>query len=92
MYRSENTPDGDIPDFSIMGGEGAYVVSGKISEGSDEKFYVNAEGNDELVDVWLSDQGASFPKKRICDSIEKVLFIAKWFYDFGELNPKENWS
>jgi len=76
------TAAGDEPDFSILGGDGAYVMYVLNDDGDTLKFHDSSRG-DELVSVWTSDQGAAFPASDVCTNLNTVLTAAKHFYETG---------
>jgi hypothetical protein len=82
MFRdSAADASNDIPDFEVVGGDGEYFVAVR-GEGYDLTFTDPRRGNEE-IDVWISDQGASFPASNVCPDLERVLEAARVFFVNG---------
>lgn len=89
----------DTPQFEVMGGKGEYWIAGS-NELYQQRRYFNADqdeynpenNSDGLVTVWESDQGFSDYGVFICLSLDTVLQAAKYFYEYGELDPKITWE
>ena len=82
-------PDG-VPEFEILGGNQAYVVA--IRCGGKEHWLQNPEGGDEEIDVWVSDQGASFPASLVSPSLAEVLRVAQYYFTYGLADPQSVWA
>ncbi len=91
MYRSPDADDdSDLPDFEVLGGDGAYFM---MVRGDDyELMYDDQERGEERVDVWISDQGASFPARNVCPDIEEVILAAKTFFEDGTPRQATKWT
>jgi hypothetical protein len=90
LYRDRDAAEDDVPQFEVLGGDGAYVVA--IRPNGSELWLRNPFGGPEDVDVWLSDQGASFPASQVCGSLAEVLRVTRYFYLFGEPAPQAVWG
>jgi hypothetical protein len=90
LYTDPSAQENDVPQFEVTGGEGAYVVQARC--GGTEVVLWNPEGGKEDVDVWVSDQGASFPGQWVSHSIDEVLAVTKYFFEHGELDPRALWE
>ena len=90
LYFDTNADDSQVPDFEVLGGDGAYCMHGwKLGR---RCMYVNPSGGNEEVHVWTSDQGTSLPAKYICPDIATVLEATRYYCEFGFLNPKFTWK
>ncbi len=89
VYRCTNPRDDAIPDFEVIGGDGAYAMQG-LKNGSAALFF-NPGGSNDPVEIWLSDQGTDLPAKNVCRDIEVVLEAARYFFEHGELDPRLQW-
>lgn len=58
MYLRPSAHQDDVPDFEVLGGDGAYTMNGL--RGGEQVRYSKPTGGEELVPVWTSDQGAEF--------------------------------
>jgi hypothetical protein len=86
LYRSGTAdPKDHVPDFEVLGGSGEYsLVSGRVT------FVDLARGSSE-VNIWVSDQGASFPKFQLCPDLELAVSAVRFFCETGELLPSAQW-
>jgi len=71
LYRSDTAGWTAIPDFDVMGGEGESAMEATI-DNSYHRYYDQSRG-DEMIEIWRSDQGASFEKKYCCPSLDIAL-------------------
>jgi hypothetical protein len=83
LYLSEAAQDGDVPEFEIIGGGGAYAMQATVN--GDRLMYRDPAKGDRSVDVWTSDQGALVPEENVCSDIDAVLAIARHFCETGDL-------
>lgn len=65
--------------FNIVGGEGQFALFHLLGEWQ----YEDSGGGDGEVRLWASDQGYLCKERNILIDIEKVLRIAKVFYETG---------
>ena len=94
LYKTpvEATGD-DTPQFEVTGGDGAYVVL--LRPDDDERrglVLQNPSGGDDEVDVWVSDQGASFAGHDVCTSMDEVLRVTRYFFEHGGAAPHTRWK
>ncbi len=83
LYRNIGSGfDSDIPDFEVTGGNGLYFIH--LRTGDRELMFSDRSLGDEDVDVWINDQGASFPARNVCRDVDTVLSIAKRYFDNGD--------
>ena len=80
-----------MPDFSVMGGDGDYVLSSFDGERRDRlmKF---ASHSSERIDVWLSDQGCDIEEKFVCHDISFVLDVLARYVESGSFPPDTVWK
>ena len=90
LYPDPVAAESDLPHFEVVGGEGAYAVV--FRAGKKELWLQNPQGGTELVDVWVSDQGASIPASMVCTSLGEVLRAARYFFEQGEAMPDSVWA
>lgn len=90
LYQNPIAKEDDIPQLEVCGGNGAYVVA--VRPNGQELWLRNPSGGPEEVDVWVSDQGASFPASEVCDSLSEVLRVVRHFYLYGEPAPQAIWT
>lgn len=90
LYRDADAPEGSVPDFQVVGGDNAYAVV--INDGDKELWLQNPSAGDEEIDVWISDQGASIPARKVCPLLGEVLLAAQYFYEHGKPNPESMWG
>ena len=85
--------DSDVPQFEVVGGDGAYVVVLR-SDSSDHRGRIlqNPSGGDDEIDVWISDQGASFAAPDVCPSLDEVMRVTRHFFDHGAPAPDTLWG
>jgi len=86
LYRDADASHTDIPDFTIMGGLGAYIF------GPEDTFFYDESHSGEMVNVWLSDQGASFPDWQVCHDLEIVVRATRLFAETGQLDRNLTWK
>jgi len=86
LFRDADASDTDIPDFIVMGGQGAYTF------GPEDTLFCDETHSSEMVDVWLSDQGASFPDRQVCHDLETVVRATRLFAETGKLDPGLTWK
>jgi hypothetical protein len=90
LHRDGIVEEDSLPDFTIIGGNGAYVMDGRI--GTSTFQYIQADASDEIVRVWQSDQGFEIEKKYICFDISRVLYAANYFCEHGTAAPAVTWD
>ncbi len=93
--RSRVTDDralipGSIPNFDVMGGEGEFAMTAH-SNASYQRYYDLSRG-EEMIEIWRSDQGATFEKKYCCLSLDVVLRATRYFCEHGALDPGLTWQ
>lgn len=83
--------DGEEPKhaLNIMGGKGEYYLF--LSEDGGETAYVDVGRGDAAIRIWESDQGSTMPEYLLCNDLERVLSIARYFAERGELDPSAAW-
>ena len=90
IYLDPEASDSELPDFEIMGGCDAYVIAGKSAEcGEVQVFLEDPNGSENPIDVWVSDQGATFPARMVTDDLNEVYEIARHFFETGALPPND---
>jgi len=85
LFRDPEASKSDVPDFTVMGGDKAYVF------GPEETLFYDETHADTKIAVWLSDQGASFSDKQVCHDLEVVLRATRLFSETGQLDPGLKW-
>lgn len=80
--------------LDVIGGVGEYGISGTSEDWQERWRYRDKsrpKGPD-LVDIWITDQGASFEETYLCNDLNLVLKICKRFAEAGELDPGVFWE
>ena len=90
LFCDSEVREGNIPDFQVIGGDGAYSVVCRTNES--EHWLQNPSGGAELIDVWISDQGTSIPARSVSTSLQEVLAVARHFSFHREPDPKSRWA
>jgi hypothetical protein len=96
LYRStvaklDSAPGfSDVPDFDVMGGEGEFVLTA-TTDSFFHRYYDQSRG-DELIEIWRSDQGASFEKKYCYPSLDITLHATCYFCEHGAPDPDLVWE
>lgn len=90
LYTDTGAPQGSVPDFQVVGGNGAYAVV--LRDCGKELWLLNPAGGDDEIDVWVSDQGASVPSRMVCMSLGEVLLAARYFFEHGTPSPDLRWG
>jgi hypothetical protein len=91
FFDSEDVRDDAIPSFSVMGGSGDYVLSSFDGERRDRRMEFPSHG-DELVDVWLSDQGCEIKERYVCHDLSFVLDVLANFAKTGKFPADAIWE
>jgi len=91
FFLSKDAADDALPDFSIMGGEGDYVMSTFDSERIDRHIRFPSH-SDKRIDVWLSDQGCDFEEQFVCHDIDFVLDVLRRYADSGQFPSDILWE
>jgi hypothetical protein len=76
----------------ITGGQGEYGLSGSNGEEGRYYHYVDERRSFNYVEIWTSDQGASYDERHLCNDIEVVLRVARYFTETGQLDPSVAWE
>ena len=90
LYRDSITPEDDYPDFYVMGGQGAFIFS--VFLDGVERRYLNPNGGDHSIPVWVSDQGYEAEERYVCFDINVVLKATRYFFENGGLYPELTWE
>ena len=86
LFRDPDAADDAVPDFTVMGGQDAYTF------GPEDTLFYDDTHLDSRVDVWLSDQGASFPDWQVCHELDVVLRASQLFSETGQLDSSLTWK
>ncbi|HEV2239381.1 MAG TPA: hypothetical protein VGR57_22185 [Ktedonobacterales bacterium] len=79
----------DPYEFSVLGGEGEYFIDGHADDHHWRWYDPSRQG--EPIEVWRSDQGATFDAEMCCPSLETVLQVTRHFCEYGTLDPALSW-
>lgn len=74
---SEHDDDDEI--FNIIGGDGRFALFEQVGGWQ----YTDPAGSDEPVRLWQSDQGYVCAARHVLTDVDRVLRIAKRYYDTG---------
>lgn len=78
-----------IDDLTVMGGRGEYSVF--RCHGTDEIHYEDASRGKATIRIWESDQGSVLEERSLCNDVERVLAIARYYAERAELHPDATW-
>ena len=93
LFLHTSSPvEGEMPEngLCIMGGRGEYSVYLTDEAGTEIRFE-DTSRDDEPIQVWESDQGSIRPRNRLCNDVDIVLAIAKFFSEEAKLHPDFSW-
>ena len=91
FFTSEDVRNDAIPNFSVMGGNGDYVLL-SFDGKSPERRMKFPSHDDELVDVWLSDQGCEINERYVCHDLSFVLDVLANFAKTGKFPADAIWE
>ncbi len=77
--------------LEIMGGAGDYWLAGTMHGYFQRRLCFPGRGSSEVA-VWTSDQGFADAEKHICDNLEVVLQITRYYFDNGAFDPSQPWE
>lgn len=86
LFCEADAADTEVPNFTVLGGQGAYIF------GPEDTLFYDERHSGEMVDVWLSDQGASFPDWQVCHDLDVVVRATRLFAETGQLDPSLKWK
>lgn len=79
--------------LEVFGGRGKFAIECHIPEELDRQYCEETKPNgEERVRIWESNQGADLEEKYLCDDIERVFRIAKYFAERGRPYPRVRWE
>jgi hypothetical protein len=84
----------DLWVLNVIGGKGEYGLT--VSDGrwlERWQFRDPSRPNGpELIDIWVTDQGAAFEETYLCNDLSIVLRVCKRFAEDGQLDPGVVWE
>jgi hypothetical protein len=90
LYRTTD-PDPDMYyDFNVIGGEGEFGMD-SMADGTYYRYYDQSR-RDDMIEVWGSDQGATFEAKYCCASLDIVLRATRFYCEHAILDPSLVWQ
>jgi hypothetical protein len=84
----------DLWGLNVIGGRGEYGLSG-IDGRWRERWRFRDLGRPcgpKLIDIWVTDQGASFEETYLCNDLALVLRLCKHFAEAGQLDTNVIWE
>jgi hypothetical protein len=86
--------ESEVRSIDVIGGEGEYGISGIDKSGQERwRFRDPTRPNGPgLIDIWVTDQGASFEEAYLCNDLSVVLRICRQFAEVGELTGDVLWE
>ena len=90
LFKSGEVERETPPEFSVVGGEGEFAMD-SMTRSTYHRYYNQSRGDD-MIEVWRSDQGATFEAKYCCSSLDTVLQAARCFCEHGRLDPNLTWQ
>jgi len=87
----EQTP-GDEGEFIlvVVGGYGEYLF--EFYDRGHLLCYRDDSRSDRVVSIWKSDQGCFVSEKYLCNDIELVFIVVRYFAETGKAFPGVNWT
>jgi hypothetical protein len=77
--------------LSVLGGPKGYAIMAADTAGRWLNYYdASHTGGD--VAVWTSDQGYHPPERYVCYDLDRVLQIARYYAERGQLDPSVQWK
>jgi hypothetical protein len=79
--------------LEVFGGRGKFALECQLP-GEPDRCYCDESksGGEEQVRIWESNQGAYLAEKYLCDDIDLVLRIARYFAELGRPYPRVYWE
>ena len=90
IWVQQDREVGDRNCMAVCGGSGVYHVQIADEEGRWWQA-VDPEGSEEVVEVWVSDQGFSAEAK-FTWAVEKAVEVVRWYYERGERHQGYTWA
>jgi len=94
IYLPRPEREADLWLLNVIGGRGEYGLSG-----NDGRWHERWRFRDparpcgpELVDIWVTDQGASFEEAYLCNDLAVVLRVCQHFAESGRLDEGVVWE
>jgi hypothetical protein len=86
LFQDADAVADAIPDFTVMGGQGAFAF------GTQDLFFYDESQPGEEIQLWMSDQGASFPKWHVCNNVDVVVSATRIFAETGMCDSTLTWK
>jgi hypothetical protein len=90
LFRELDVAADDVPDFTVIGGEGVFAIDCRAND-TDYRYFDPTRGDGEIV-VWRSDQGAAFEEKYCCFSTATVLQATRFYCEHGAPDLSFTWE
>jgi hypothetical protein len=90
LYRTTDPDPDTYCDFNVICGEGEFAMD-SMADGTCYRYYDQSRGDD-MIEVWGSDQGATFEAKYCCSSLETVLCATRFYCEHVTLDPSLVWQ
>jgi hypothetical protein len=94
LYLPRPERASDLWMLDVIGGKGEYGLSGHDGRWHDRwRFRDPSRPNGpELIDIWVTDQGAAFEETYLCNDLSLVLRVCKHFAELGQLDTSVVWE
>ncbi|QDU18156.1 hypothetical protein [Urbifossiella limnaea] len=86
--------EADLWVLNVIGGQGEYGLSGNDGRWRERWRFRDPTrpcGQD-LIDIWITDQGASFEEAYLCNDLAVVLRVCRHFAETGQLDEGVAWE
>jgi hypothetical protein len=79
--------------LDVFGGRGKFAIECCMAGELDRSYCDESKPNgNEEVRIWESNQGADMEEKYVCDDIDLVLKVARYFAEQGKPYPRVYWE
>ena len=85
------TPDSDIPELNMLGGNGAYHLAVTIQGYHERRVYFSEKEGD-VIDIWESDQGFETENNYLIEDLDLALSTIQYFCEHTDFAPFVPWE
>jgi hypothetical protein len=94
LYLPRPERESDLWVLEVIGGGGEYGLSAADGRWRERWWFRDPRrpGGPDLIDIWVTDQGAAFEETYLCNDLAVVLRVCKCFAQEGKLDPGVVWE
>lgn len=94
VYLPRSDRDSDLWGLDVIGGNGEYGLSGTDGRRRERWSFRDPSrpNGPELINIWVTDQGAAFEETYLCNDLPTVLRVCKHFAEQGQLDASVVWE